>query len=194
MSMSKMGRIVLASLILATVGGLAGTRAAQPQEPVSVIVQNTPLPVVPAESGGMVVQGTVAAGQSGPWTVHLAPGTTVSAPPRRIFRASTRGPSALCGFKNNSNDLVVIERVSGQLQSEGGADAPYHRLHVTTDGLTFREYVDVPATRERTNDDGVTFWAVHALTQIYLLPGEQVQSHCQFPLFLSGHYESVPQS
>jgi len=185
---SKAGRVLMSLTLAATAAGRTSAHAAPPgtQEPVPVIVQNTPLPVaianmpvavVPAERAGMVVQGTVAASQVGPWSVDLAP--------RKLFRGKVEYVSAT--LVNNTNEVLVIDRVSGQaLDSQR-----YFQLEVlTTSGI---QPLMLPATYVGSTGSPVS-WLVSATTQLYVMPGEELRVCCDaMTAYLSGHYEPLAQ-
>jgi hypothetical protein len=189
-------RVVLSSVIISGATATAPAHAAPPapQEPVPVNVQNTPLPVeiqnqpvsvIPAERAGLVVQGTVAAAQSGSWTVNLSAGTTVNLPARKLFRGRVLTSQ---GLTNQTSDLLVIDRVSGTAPNN------YFELGtISTAGYGDRIYI---AGVESTAP-GFTIWVFNFMTQLYVKPGEalslgtygnDVQS-----LYLSGHYEPLAQ-
>jgi hypothetical protein len=182
---SKAGRVLMSLTLAAMAAGPSPAHAAPPgpQDPVPVIVQNTPLPVaianmpvavVPAERAGMVVQGTVAASQVGPWTVELAP--------RKLFRGKVEYVSAT--LVNNTNEVLVIDRVSGQaLDSQR-----YFQLEVlTTSGIQ-------PLLLPATYVGNTVSWLVSATTQLYVMPGEELRVCCDaMTAYLSGHYEPLAQ-
>jgi hypothetical protein len=178
--------------IVSGAGAIAPAHAEPPgtQQPVPVTVQNTPLPVaiqnqpvavIPAERAGLVVQGTVAAAQSGTWTVGLAEGATVNLPARKIFRAQIR--YVVQPVTNGTNDLLVIDRVSGL-----ATDSQRYFEFFTT-GTVQDESIFLPATYA-----GGANWIVNGMTQIYLKPGEALQLCCNDQTaYLSGHYEPLAQ-
>jgi hypothetical protein len=168
--MSKLGKVVLMSLTLATAAsGILPVQAAPPvTEPVPVTVQNTP---------------TVSAAQSGPWTVDLAAGAKVSAAPRKIFRALLNGDQPT--LTNETSDLLVIDRVSGQAT----VNLPFFSLVVFA-GSEPMDVLLIPETVTSLPDAHL----VHAMTQIYVKAGERLEFRGPDQVaFLSGHYEPMPQ-
>jgi hypothetical protein len=177
-----------------------------PQEPVPVIVQNTPLPVeitntpvaiIPAERAGLVVQGTVAAGQSGSWTVDLAPGATVHAPARRTFIAAIAmgGNSVGERFTNETNELLVIDRVSAFFESSVFGYWLFGLVHWT--GETEESDRVVFALSPPAGGSQTPRWVLNAMTQIYVKPNQYVRFCCSDgsldKVFMSGHYEPMAQ-
>jgi hypothetical protein len=193
--MPRNRRIVLTSwIVLTAASGMLPAQAAPPstQEPVPVIVQNTRLPVeitntpiaiVPAERAGLVVQGTVAAGQSGPWTVDLAPGAKVAPAPRTMFRWKLTPAEPVT---NTTTELLVIERVSAQ---NNNSYAISFHVSAIEDTFDIRDRLTVPATRV---EEGSGLF-LHATTQIYIRPGEKLWIGLNDEVWLSGHYEPLPQ-